>query len=58
MQKGFDIKPASNEKYFKVKRKSYGGKINTSFHNNGVPEESLCLSLLCLFVSDLHIIYK
>ena len=39
MLKGFDSEPVYNEKYLKTKIKSYGEKINTNFHDNGVPRE-------------------
>ena len=33
MQNGFDSEPVYNEKYFKIKIKSYNGKINANFQN-------------------------
>ena len=41
MQNGFDSEPVYNEKYFKIKIKSYNGKINANFHDNGTPKGSL-----------------
>ena len=37
-----------NEKYLKSKTKSNGGKINTNFHDNGMPKEDhwICLSVI------------
>ena len=37
MQEGFDIEPVCNEECLKAKLKSYDGKMNTNFHDNGVP---------------------
>ena len=34
IKKEFDSEHVHNEKYLKVKTKSYNGKIDTSFHNN------------------------
>ena len=38
LKKDSDSEPVHNEKYLKVKIKSYNGKINTNFHNNKLPE--------------------
>ena len=38
-----------NEKYLKVKKKTYNGKIDTNFHNNKIPKEwfqCMCLSII------------
>ena len=51
IQKHFDSKPAVNEKYLKTKIKSYEGKVNTDFHDNGIPKESshcICSSLILI----------
>lgn len=37
MQEGFDIEPVCNEECLKAKLKSYDGKMNTNFRDNGVP---------------------
>ena len=39
IKKEFDSEPACNEKYLKVKIKSYNGKINTNFHYCKIPKE-------------------
>ena len=44
----FDSKPVSDEKYLKIKTKSYGNKINTSIYNNEMPKE--CCHCVCLLV--------
>ena len=36
LKKGLIAKPVYNEKYLKTKIKSYEGKINTNFHDNGI----------------------
>ena len=49
--KHFDSKPAVNEKYLKTKIKSYEGKVNTGFHDNGIPKKSshcICSSLILI----------
>ena len=49
IKKEFDSKPVNNEKYLKVKRKYYNGKINTNFHNNKIPRKGsqfICLSVI------------
>ena len=49
IKKEFDSEPACNEKYLKVKIKSYNGKINTNFHNSKIPREGsqfICLSVI------------
>ena len=51
IQKDFDSKPAVNEKYLKTKLKSFEGKINTDFHDNGIRKESsrcICLSSILI----------
>ena len=35
----FDSNPAYNQKYVKIKIKSYNEKINTNFNNNKIPKE-------------------
>lgn len=44
----FDSKPVSDEKYLKIKTKSYGNKINTSIYSNEIPKE--CCHCVCLLV--------
>ena len=39
LKKEFDSKRVYNEKYLKVKIKSYNGKINTNFYNNKIRRE-------------------
>ena len=39
IKKEFDSEPVYNEKYLKLKIKSYNGKISTNFHNNKIPKE-------------------
>ena len=39
VRKEFDSEPLYNEKYLKVKVKSYNGKIITNFHNNNKRKE-------------------
>ena len=49
--KGFDIEFVYNNKYLKTKIKSYGGKINTNFHDDKVPKEGshyICLSVILI----------
>ena len=51
IQKEFDSEPLCNEKYLKVKIKTYNGKINTNFHNCKIPEEGsqcICLSVILI----------
>ena len=51
MKKGFDSEPVYNEKYLKTKIKSYDGKINTNFHDNGDHQEGshcVCLSVILI----------
>ena len=43
MQKVFCCGPVHNEKYLKIKIESYDGKINGSFHDNGVPKVKVAL---------------
>ena len=38
MKKGFDSESVYNDKYLKIKTKSYDGNINTNLHDNGVPK--------------------
>ena len=47
IKKKFDSEPVYNDKYLKAKIRSYNGKINTNFHNNKIPKESL--KYVCLF---------
>ena len=41
IRKWFDSETVYHEKYLKTKTKPYEGKINTNFHNNGIPKEGL-----------------
>ena len=51
----FDSKPVNNEKYLKLKMKSFEGKINTIFHGDKVPEEdSQCIFLSVIFVDFVY----
>ena len=46
-----DSEPVYNEKYVKTKIKSYNGKINTNFHDNGLSkEDSHCIWLSLILV--------
>ena len=38
IRKEFDGEPVYNQKYLKTKIKSYEDKINTYFHDNGIPK--------------------
>ena len=49
--KEVDSNPVYNEKYIETKIKVYVKKVNTNFHGNKIPIESLecvCLSLILL----------
>ena len=49
--KGFDSELVYNNKYLKTKIKSYGGKVNTTFHDDKVPKERsqyICLSVILI----------
>ena len=53
MKKEFDSDPVygDNDKYIKIKTKSYGDKVNTNFKGKKIPEENTsykCLSLIML----------
>ena len=51
IKKEFESKPVYNEKYLKVKTKSYNGKISRNFHNKEVPKEGsqfICLSIILI----------
>ena len=51
IKKDFDSEPVYNEKYLKVKIKSYNEKINTNFHINKIPKEGskfICLSVILI----------
>ena len=39
IKKGLDNEPVYNEEHLKNKIKSYEGKINTNFHNDGILKE-------------------
>ena len=54
MRQGFDSEPIYNKKCLRAKIKSYDSKINTKFHDNGMPEEGPhCLSLILI-----HSVFK
>ena len=42
-KKGFDSEPVYNEKYLKIKIKSFKGKVKTNFHNDKIG--SYCMSI-------------
>ena len=45
--------PVYNGKHLKTKKKCYEVKINTNFHNNGIPKEgSLCICLLVILIDS------
>ena len=46
--KRFDSEPVYNEKYLKIRIKSCKSKINTNYHNNGIPKEGS--HFICLLV--------
>ena len=51
VSKKCDREPVYNEKYLKVKIKSFNVKINTNFHNNKIPKEGsqfICLSVILI----------
>ena len=48
-KKEFDSEPVYNEKYLKVKIKSYNGKISTNFYDNKIPKEG---SQFIFFISN------
>ena len=51
LKKEFHSELVHNEKYLKVKIKSYNGKINTNFYNNKIPKEGsqcICLSVILI----------
>ena len=51
IKKGFDSEPVYDKKYLKLEIKSYGGKISTTLHDNGLPNEgSHCIFLLVIWV--------
>ena len=39
IKKGCGSEPMYDTKYLKTKTKSHEGKINTNFHDNGIPKE-------------------
>lgn len=51
----FHSEPVYNEKYLKGKIKSYACKINTNFHDNGVPKGFHCV---CLSVALTYSVFK
>ena len=46
IKKEFYSEPGYNEKYLKVKRKSYNEKVDTTFQNNKIQREGS--QLICL----------
>ena len=63
IKKEFDSEPVYNEKYLKLKIKSYNGKISTNFHNNKIPKEGsqfICSSVFwsILFLEQTKVIIQ
>ena len=56
IKKQFDSEPACNEKYLKVRIKSYNGKINTHFHNSKITKEGS--HLICLLVTLIYFVLR
>ena len=56
IKKEFNSNAVYNEKYIKAKIKLYNKKVNTNFHGNKMPKESL--ECLCLSVILLDSVYK
>ena len=54
--KEFDTNPIYNEKYIKPKTKVHNKKVNTNFHSNKIPHESL--ECVCLSVTLLDSVYR
>ena len=52
IEKGFDSKPAYNEKYQKTKVRSYVGKINTYFHYDKIPRKRFQFIFMSVKVID------
>ena len=51
VKKGSDSELVYKTKYLKIKIKSYEGKINTNFHEIGMPKKSflrICLSVILI----------
>ena len=48
IKKGFDSKPAYNEKNLKTKTQYFEGKINTNFYRNKIPKEGFPMYLLII----------
>ena len=51
IKKGFESGLVHNEKYLKTKIKNVKGKINTNFHDDGIPKEDshwICLSIILI----------
>ena len=51
IKKELDTKPFHNDKYIKSKGRSSNGKINTNFHDSGMPEDSsscICFSIILI----------
>ena len=63
IKKEFDREPVYNEKYLKLKIKSYNGKISTNSHNNKIPKEGsqfICSSVFwsILFLEQTKVIIQ
>ena len=52
LKKGFDSEPVYNEKYLKIKIKSYEGKISTNFHDDRIPNEGSHCAILSVILID------
>ena len=50
-KKNLTVNLHTMKKCLKIEKKTYNGKINTSFHNNKIPKEdsqSICLSVISM----------
>ena len=56
IHKEFDTNPIYNEKYIKPKIKVHNKKVNTNFHGNKMPDESL--ECVCLSITLLDSVYR
>ena len=53
IKKRFDSEPVIKKKNLKATVRPYEGKINTKFHDNGMPKESFhCICLSLIFVDS------
>ena len=59
IKKGFDSGPVYNEKYFKIKIKSYERKININFHDDEMLKEGFhCISISAILIDSVFTIDK